>query len=74
MGITFWIRHYALALLCATLAITVGQVLLRGRAFDVAIPHALSWGIIAAAIFTGSAFYRWRQRRHCELCRDLPVE
>ena len=73
MGYAFWIRRFALALLCAVLAIVVGQVFLRDRPLDVALPHALSWGIVAASVYVGALFYRLRQRRHCELCRDTPL-
>lgn len=72
MSNVFWIRRFAIALTGAFAAITLGQVLLRGRALEDAIPHALSWGIVAASIFVASAYYRWRRNQHCALCRDLP--
>lgn len=66
MGVAFLIRRFALSLTLAFIAIALGQVLLRGRPLEVALPHALAWGILAASIYTGALLYRLRQNPHCQ--------
>jgi len=72
MNTLFWIRRFAIALICAFVLIALGQVLLRGRPLDIAIPHALSWAIITASIFIGTDVYRSRRGQHFALCGDTP--
>ena len=70
MRMFFWIRRFAIALLCAVTLIALGQVLLRGRPLDVALPHALMWGIITASIYVAALLYHVSRGRRCALCQD----
>ena len=61
MGMTFWMRRFALAYAIAFTAIAAGQWLLRGRTPAEAALHAAIWAGVAAAVYTGSAYYKSRR-------------
>lgn len=71
MGFVFWVRRFFTVFAAAFLLIAVAQ-LARGRAPELALPHAGTWAALAASVFTVSRFYQSRRGQHCAICRDTP--
>jgi hypothetical protein len=71
VGIAFWLRRYLRVFSLAFVIIAAAQ-LLRGRAIEYALQHALLWAALAAGVFLATRLYRSRRGEHCALCRDTP--
>jgi hypothetical protein len=71
VGITFWLRRYATVFTIAFVVIA-GAQLLRGRVVEDALPHALLWAALSAAVFLATRLYYARRGVACAICRDIP--
>lgn len=67
MGALFWIKRYLLAAvpLFAILAVVEWA---KGTASLANIASAAAWAAVAAAIFTGMAWNRYRKAMRCAVC------
>ncbi|MBB6093197.1 xanthine/uracil permease [Povalibacter uvarum] len=64
MGIGFWLKRLVLSFVVA-FAILVAAQLLKGASSNAAISHGLLWGVLTAAVFTGSGYIRYRRNPAC---------
>jgi hypothetical protein len=69
MGAKFWIRRYLTAFAVALLIITAAQIL-KGHTIRYSLGQGFGWGLISAALFTGTQFYRSRPGQRCEIRND----
>ena len=65
MGIGYWIRRFVVVFAIA-FAVIAASHLLRDRGLEHALREGLLWATLTAAVFTGTAFHRWRRCRACE--------
>lgn len=70
MGIAFWIKRYFIAAV-PLFAILAGWEWIKGTTTTADIVSAGVWSALAAAIFVGAAYRRYRKALACETC-DVP--
>ena len=71
MSSAFWIKRFLLVLVIAFAIIVAGQ-LVQQRTLEHALIEGALWAPVAAAIFVGVAFARWRRSQACAMCNDIP--
>ena len=69
--LSFWIRRYIWMVGIVTMLV-FGSKLLRRFAPDQVITESFLWGLVSAAIFTGTRYYNARRGVACAMCRDTP--
>ncbi len=67
MGTLFWIKRYLLAAV-PLFAILVAVEWAKGTTAPADIGSAAIWAAVAAAIFTGAAWNRYRKALACPAC------
>jgi len=67
MGPLFWIKRYLLAAV-PLFAILAVMEWAKGTTSPRDIASAAIWAAVAAAIFTGVAWNRYRKALHCAMC------
>jgi hypothetical protein len=67
MGAGYWIKRYLLAAL-PLFAILAAVEWFKGTAGPADIASAALWAALAAAIFTGAAWRRYRKALDCPVC------
>jgi hypothetical protein len=72
MGIGFWIKRFFTVFSVATLILAAVELLFKNAELVAAVTHGLTWGVIAAAVFTASRYYQAKKGQHCALCNDIP--
>lgn len=71
MTVTWWIGRFAQVLALVFVILLAAEVIKGGNIANGWRDSAI-WAGVAAAIFTGSRFYRVRKRQACALCQDTP--
>jgi hypothetical protein len=71
MGRAFWIKRFLTVAIVAFVVLMTVE-LLKGHDLIPAMLFALGWGVLAAALFTGTRIYRSRKGQHCAICNDIP--
>ena len=72
MGATFWIKRYLLAAV-PLFAILAAVEWFKGSTAREDYLSAAAWALAAAAIFTYTAWRRYRNAVACGVCNDLPA-
>jgi hypothetical protein len=72
MGTLFWIKRYLLAAV-PLFAILAAVEWFKGSTTREDYLSAAAWALGAAAIFTYSAWRRFRNAQACGVCNDLPA-
>lgn len=72
MGALFWTKRYLLAAV-PLFAILAAVEWFKGSTSRDDYLSAAAWALIAAAIFVGSSYRRYRQGVACGMCNDLPA-
>jgi len=72
VGKFFWIKRFFTVAGIAFAVIFLAQCL-KGNSLYYSLEQGLIWGIISAAIFTGSRIYHSRKGQHCAICNDIPL-
>ena len=72
MGATFWIKRYLLAAV-PLFAILAAVEWFKGSSAREDYLSAAAWALGAAAIFTYTAWRRFRNAQACVACNDLPA-
>jgi len=67
MGAAFWIKRYFLAAV-PLFAILAGWEWIKGTTTNADIISAAVWSALAAGIFVGAAYRRYRKALACEAC------
>jgi hypothetical protein len=70
MGVLFWIKRYLMAALPLFLILAAVEWF-KGTTTQDDYLSALAWALIAAAIFTWTAFRRYRKNEACALCDNI---
>ncbi|HET9679981.1 MAG TPA: hypothetical protein VFP95_05395 [Gammaproteobacteria bacterium] len=68
MNKRFWAKRFCIAFVAATVIISVANLLQGNNVFYSFVEGAI-WGLITAAVYVISLFYRVRD---CALCKDIP--
>ncbi|MFS2002314.1 hypothetical protein ACEN9F_01690 [Duganella sp. CT11-25] len=72
MGALFWIKRFLLAVV-PLFAILAAVEWFKGSATRDDYLSAAAWALAAAAIFTYTAWRRFRNAQACGMCNDLPA-
>jgi voltage-gated potassium channel Kch len=72
MGALFWIKRFLLAAV-PLFAILAAVEWFKGSATRDDYLSAAAWALAAAAIFTYTAWRRFRNAQACGMCNDLPA-
>ncbi|KQX01297.1 hypothetical protein ASC94_01220 [Massilia sp. Root418] len=67
MGAAFWIKRYLLAAV-PLFAILAGVEYVKGTTSQADILSAGAWAAVAAAIFVGTQYRRYRRNQECAAC------
>jgi hypothetical protein len=67
MGAAFWIKRYLLAAV-PLFAILAGVEYVKGTTSQADILSAGVWAAVAAAIFVGTQYRRYRRSQECAAC------
>ena len=70
MGAAFWIKRYLLAALPLFAVLAVVEYA-KGTATTVDYLSAAAWAAIAAAIFVGAAYRRYKKALACAACDNI---
>jgi len=70
MGAAFWIKRYLLAALPLFAILAIVEYA-KGTATAVDYASAAAWAAIAAAIFVGAAYRRYRKALDCAACDNI---
>jgi hypothetical protein len=70
MGALFWIKRFLLAAVPLA-AILAAVEWLKGTTAKEDYLSAITWALIAAAIFTYAGWRRYRHAKACGICDDL---
>jgi hypothetical protein len=70
MGAAFWVKRYLLAAVPLFAILAVIEYL-KGSATAVDYLSAGAWAAVAAAIFVGAAYRRYKKAMDCPMCDDI---
>ena len=70
MGAAYWIKRYLLAAV-PLFAILAGVEYAKGTATQADILSALAWAVVAAGVFIGSQYRRYRKNIQCTACDSV---
>ncbi|WP_395408059.1 hypothetical protein ACHMW6_15995 [Pseudoduganella sp. UC29_106] len=70
MGAAFWVKRYLLAAVPLFAILAVIEYL-KGSATAVDYLSAAVWAAVAAAIFVGAAYRRYKKAMDCPMCDDI---
>lgn len=70
MGAAYWIKRYLLAAV-PLFAILAGVEYAKGTPTQNDILSAAAWAVVAAAVFIGSQYRRYRKSLDCPACDTL---
>jgi hypothetical protein len=70
-NLTHWITQYLLAVLSMAALLVGIDLVLRGETFARAWPSALTWAVVASALFVGTRYRNMKRGIACSVCDTL---